>query len=82
MSTEQSQRITQLEELVSRLTESLRWMVANDETNEGDVPMAEYGGKTWDEVNSYWLEGKKEAIAALEASDILVPSTSATAPTP
>lgn len=35
----------------------VKWFVENDETNEGDTPMPERGGRTWDEINAYWIEG-------------------------
>ena len=49
----------------ARLRESLEWFLDNDETNEGDEPMPEYGGKTWDEINEYWIDGLNRARAAL-----------------
>jgi hypothetical protein len=47
------------------LLEALEWMVANDETNEGDTPMPEYGGRSWNEINAYWLDGLNRARAAI-----------------
>jgi hypothetical protein len=49
-----------------RLREALTWFVDNDETNEGDVPMPEHGGRTWNEINAYWIEGLNAARAALD----------------
>lgn len=46
--------------------EMLKWFVDNDETNEGDTPLPEYGGKTWNEINAYWIDGLKRARALLE----------------
>jgi regulator of replication initiation timing len=50
----------------ARLREALQWFLDNDETNEGDVPMPEYGDRTWNEINEYWIDGLKRARAALE----------------
>ena len=49
----------------ARLRESLQWFLDNDETNEGDVPMPEYGDRTWNEINEYWIDGLNRARAAL-----------------
>lgn len=49
-----------------RLREALQWMVDNDETNEGDEPMPEYGGRSWNEINAYWIDGLNRARAALK----------------
>lgn len=51
--------------VVAALAEALEWMIANDDTNEGDAPMPELGGRTWDEINSYWINGLNNARAAL-----------------
>lgn len=45
--------------------EALEWMVENDETNTGDSPIEELGGRTWDQVNEYWIAGLNRAIAAI-----------------
>lgn len=50
---------------VAALVEALEWMITNDDTNEGDTPMPELGGQTWDEFNAYWIEGLNRARAAL-----------------
>lgn len=47
------------------LLEALQWMVDNDETNEGDEPVESLGGLTWNEMNSYWIEGRNRALAAI-----------------
>ena len=64
-------RVEALEQSVRRLSAALQWMVDNDDTNEGDVPMADHGGRTWDDMNSYWIQGKQEAVAALEEASAL-----------
>jgi hypothetical protein len=50
----------------ARLRVALTWFVENDETNEGDTPMPEHGGRSWNEINAYWIEGLNTARAALE----------------
>ena len=50
---------------VAALVDALEWMITNDDTNEGDTPMPELGGQTWDEFNAYWIEGLNRARAAL-----------------
>jgi len=48
------------------LREALQWMVDNDETNEGDEPLYEKGGRSWNEINAYWIDGLNRARAALK----------------
>ena len=52
-------------ERVAALVEALEWFIDNDDTNEGDHPLAEHGGRTWNEINAYWLDGLNRARAAL-----------------
>lgn len=47
------------------LWEIVQWFVDNDETNEGDTPLPERGGRTWDELNAFWIAGLNRARAAL-----------------
>lgn len=47
------------------LLEALEWMVANDETNEGDEPLPDRGGQTWNDINAYWIDGLNKARAAI-----------------
>ena len=47
--------------LIEEMRESLEWMIENDETNEGDVPLPDHGGRTWDEINEYWINGLNRA---------------------
>jgi len=54
-----------LEKDVNELIECLKWYIQEDETNEGDTPLPDHGGYTWNEINDYWIDGKKRAIAAL-----------------
>lgn len=48
-----------------RLLEALKWMVENDDTNEGDEPVEHLGGSTWNESNKYWIDGLNKARAAI-----------------
>jgi hypothetical protein len=47
------------------LLEALEWMVANDDTNEGEDPVDSLGGVTWNEYNEYWVTGLNKARAAI-----------------
>ena len=47
------------------LLAALEWMVANDDTNEGDEPLEQLRGQSWNEVNAYWIEGLNRARAAI-----------------
>jgi len=47
------------------LLEALQWMVANDETCEGDEPLNDHSGVTWNEINSFWIGGLNKARAAI-----------------
>jgi hypothetical protein len=47
--------------------EALEWMVANDDTNEGDEPVERLGGQSWNEYNAYWLNGLNNSRAAITA---------------
>jgi hypothetical protein len=51
------------------LLEALKWFVANDETNEGDEPLIEHGNRSWNELNAYWIEGKRAAVAAIAKAE-------------
>lgn len=51
------------------MLEALKWFVENDDTNEGDDPLPERGGLSWDQINAYYLEGKRKAIAALAKAE-------------
>ena len=47
------------------LLEALKWMVDNDDTNEGDDPVERIGGQSWNEFNAYWLDGLNKARSAI-----------------
>lgn len=59
---------TKLRAQIKALRESLQWMIDNDETNEGDTPLANYEGRTWNDINSPWIEGLNKARAIMEAT--------------
>jgi hypothetical protein len=50
-------RIEELEAKLAKAAEALQWFIDNDDTNEGDEPMPDRGGRTWNEINAYWVEG-------------------------
>ena len=62
---EAAREIERLRTENAALREALQWFVVNDDTNEGDEPMPEYGGRTWNEINAYWIDGLNRARAAL-----------------
>lgn len=47
------------------LLEALQWMVDNDDTNEGDEPLPDHGGLTWNEINAEFIAGLNKARAAI-----------------
>lgn len=51
------------------LLEALKWMVENDETNEGDVPLPKHNGQTWNEINEFWIAGLNRARAAIAKAE-------------
>lgn len=46
--------------------EIIQWFIDNDDTNEGDVPLRELGGSTWNEYNAFWIEGLNRAREFME----------------
>lgn len=58
--------MTDTEKLQEAL-EIIQWFVDNDDTNEGDVPLHELGGQTWNEYNAFWIEGLNRGRRFLEA---------------
>lgn len=51
------------------LLEALKWCVENDETNTGDVPLEDHGGRTWNEINEYWIDGLNRANSAIAKAE-------------
>lgn len=73
-----AQEIMGLEDLRDELLAALKWMVDNDETNEGDEPLDNdltagmlgvRPGATWNEINAYWIEGLNRARAAIAKAE-------------
>ena len=57
--------LRRLHEANQAMLEALKWMVANDDTNEGDYPVDRLGGQSWNEYNAYWIDGLNKARAAI-----------------
>lgn len=55
----------ELKDVIAGLIEALEWYIENDETCEGDTPLPDHHGLTWNEINAEWIEGKERAIAAI-----------------
>lgn len=56
-------------ELLLKSKNALQWYIENDEVNEGDIPLEQFGGQTWDELNAFWIKGKhtaKEVVKEIE----------------
>ena len=53
----------------AELLEALKWMVDNDETNEGCEPVDCLGGLSWNEYNKYWVDGLNRARAAIAKAE-------------
>lgn len=49
----------------SELLDALIWMVENDDTYEGDTPLPDHSGATWNEINAFWIAGVNKARAAI-----------------
>ena len=60
------QRIKTAEAERDRLREAVQWFIDNDDTNQGDEPLPEFGGESWNEINAYWIDGLNRARAALK----------------
>jgi hypothetical protein len=56
-------RIEDLEAKLAKAVEHIEWFISEDETNRGDEPMSSHGGRTWDEINEYWITHLDSAIA-------------------
>lgn len=62
-------RIERLEKAVKELRDALAWMVENDETNEGDIPLEDHMGATWNEINEDWIRGLNRSREALKNTE-------------
>jgi hypothetical protein len=58
-------RIEELESKLAKAVEALQWFIDNDDTNEGDEPMPDFDGRTWNELNASLIEGLKNGRATL-----------------
>jgi hypothetical protein len=56
-------RIEELERKLAKAVEHIEWFISEDETNRGDEPMSSHGGRTWDEINEYWITHLDSAVA-------------------
>lgn len=56
---------TMTDEKLKEAIDIINWFIENDETNEGDEPIHNdnwfLNGKTWNEINAYWIEGLNRA---------------------
>ena len=52
-----------VEAKLAKAVQHIEWFISEDETNRGDEPMPERRGKTWNEINAYWIEHLDSAIA-------------------
>ncbi|MBC7149032.1 MAG: hypothetical protein H5U22_06600 [Rhizobium sp.] len=57
------------DEIINELVAALKWMIDNDETNEGDEPLEHHGGRCWNEINAYWIDGLNRARAAVSKAE-------------
>jgi hypothetical protein len=62
---EAAAELRRLHKVNADLLEALKWMVENDDTNEGDAPVESLGGASWNEYNDYWISGLNNAKAAI-----------------
>jgi hypothetical protein len=56
-------RIKELEAKLAKAVEHIEWFISEDETNRGDEPMSSHGGRTWDEINEYFITHLDSAVA-------------------
>jgi len=50
-----------MDEKLREALDIIKWFIDNDETNEGDAPMSEHGGRSWNEINAPWIDGLNTA---------------------
>jgi hypothetical protein len=55
--------IKELEAKLAKAVEHIEWFISEDETNRGDEPMSSHGGRTWDEINEYFITHLDSAVA-------------------
>jgi hypothetical protein len=56
-------------DVIEALYGCLQWFIENDETNEGDEPQDHLSGRSWNEVNAYFIEGLNKGRAALALAE-------------
>ena len=56
---------TTLDELLDKCEKALSNYIETDETYEGDEPLPDHGGLTWDEINEDFLKIKHDAEDAV-----------------
>lgn len=54
------------DEKLKEALDIITWFIENDETNEGDYPMREYGGLSWNDINGFWIDGLNRARKFVE----------------
>lgn len=59
-------------EQLIQIHDALKWMIDNDDTNEGDELLYELGNRSWNEYNAYWIEGLNNAREALKVLEGMV----------
>jgi uncharacterized coiled-coil protein SlyX len=55
--------LEQTQAKLAKAVDHIEWFISEDETNRGDEPMSSHGGRTWDEINEYWITHLNSAIA-------------------
>ena len=55
--------LEQTQAKLAKAVDHIEWFISEDETNRGDEPMSSHGGRTWDEINEYWITHLDSAIA-------------------
>jgi hypothetical protein len=56
-------------DVIEALYSALQWFIENDDTNQGDNPQEHLGGRSWDDVNAYWIDGLNAGIAAVKLAE-------------
>ena len=59
-------RIRELEAKLAQAISHIEWFISEDDTNRGDEPLSDHGGKTWNEINAYWLANLDAAKAFVD----------------
>lgn len=51
------------------LLDAVKWFVQNDDIHQGNEPEEHLGGRSWNEVNAYWIEGLNKALTAIAKAE-------------